>query len=200
MTLDYDTHAPTVEDIADHTGQTTPTELDTEHPDPPARRSRLFSTDKVVYVLLPAVAMLLALGVGYLNWRTGSVDSVQRAASESVSAATETTIALLSYQPDAVDRELPAAADRLTGAFRDEYLTLINDVVIPGAKEKQISASVTIPAAASISAEEKRAQVLVFVNQSTTFADGTPSSSVSSVRITLEKEGDRWLVSQFEPV
>lgn len=204
MTLDYDTHAATLEDVteADVTEadeHTTATELDTKHPEPPARW-RLFSTAKVVYVLLPAVAMFLALGVGYLDWRTGSVDSAQRAASESVAAATETTIALLSYQPDAVDRELSAAADRLTGAFRDEYLTLINDVVIPGSKEKQISAAVTIPAAASISADDKHAQVLLFVNQSTTFADGTPSNSVSSVKITLDKENDRWLVSQFEPV
>ncbi len=193
MTLDYDTRATTPAGVAD-------AELEAEHPDTPERRRRMFSTEKVVYLVLPTVAMLLALGVGYLNWRTGSVDSAQRAASESVAAATETTIALLSYQPDAVDRVLPAAADRLTGAFRDEYLTLINDVVIPGSKEKQISAAVTVPAAASISADDNHAQVLVFVNQTTTFADGTPSHSVSSVKVTLDKENERWLVSQFEPV
>lgn len=200
MTLDYDTHAAALDEAAEAEEPATATESDEEHPHSGRRLRRLFSTDTVVYVLLPAVVMLLALGVGYLDWRTGTVDSAQRAASESVTAATETTIALLSYQPDAVDTELRAAADRLTGAFRDEYLTLINDVVIPGSKDKHIAASITVPAAASISADDKRAQVLVFVNQSTTFADGAPSDSVSSVKITLEKEDGRWLVSQFEPI
>ena len=48
--------------------------------------------------------------------------------------------------------ELHAARDLLTGDFRDSYTSLTNDVVIPGAKQKQISAVATVPAAASVSA------------------------------------------------
>lgn len=163
-------------------------------------RRRLLSVRLFVFVLLPAIALLLALGNGYLKWRADSAGRSEAAAAQSVSAATETVIALLSYQPGSVDTELRAAADRLTGTFRDEYLTLINDVVIPGSKEKGISATVTVPAAASISVTENKAQVLVFVNQATSFGEGAPSHSVSSVKLTLDKENDRWLVSQFEPV
>ncbi|MDO3402966.1 hypothetical protein QWI29_23245 [Mycolicibacterium neoaurum] len=163
-------------------------------------RRRLVSRRVIVFGLLPAVALLLAMGNGYLKWRADSAAGSEVAAAESVSAATETVIALLTYQPDSVESELPAAADRLTGAFRDEYLRLVNDVVIPGSKEKGISATVTVPAAASISASENTAQVIVFVNQTTTLGGGEPSNSVSSVKLTLDKENDRWLVSQFEPV
>ena len=154
----------------------------------------------LVYGALPAVVILLTLAVGFLKWHNGSAVQSNDAAAESVAAATETAIALLAYQPDTVDTELPAAANRLTGSFRDDYLTLIRDVVIPGSKEKRISATVAIPAAASVSATENHAVVLVFVNQTTTLGDGTPSNSVSSVKMTLDKEDDRWLVSQFEPV
>ena len=59
---------------------------------------------------------------------------------------------LLSYQPDTVDKDLGAARDRLTGAFKDSYTQLIHDVVIPGAKKQRIAAVATVPAAASVSA------------------------------------------------
>ena len=80
-------------------------------------------------------------------------------------AAKDSTIALLSYKPDTVEQQLGAARDLLTGDFRDSYTSLTNDVVIPGAKQKQISAVATVPAMASVSADPNHAVVLVFVNQ-----------------------------------
>ena len=150
--------------------------------------------------ILPALALLLAVGAGYLKFQDNSVRQSQTAASESVRAATEDTVALLSYHPDSVDKELNAARDRLTGDFSDAYSRLIDDVVIPGAKQQRISAVATVPAAASVSATEKHAVVLVFVNQTTTIGDQPPTSTTSSVRVTLDKVQDRWLVSKFEPV
>ncbi len=80
-------------------------------------------------------------------------------------AAKDSTIALLSYKPDTVEQQLGGARDLLTGDFRDSYTSLTNDVVIPGAKQKQISAVATVPAVASVSANPSHAVVLVFVNQ-----------------------------------
>ena len=82
------------------------------------------------------------------------------------------------------------ARDRLTGEFRDQYTSLINDVVIPGAKEKQISAVANVPEAASVSANPGHAVVLVFVNQTVVVGTGAPTDTASSVRITLDKVGD----------
>lgn len=194
MSVDIDTAAdPELSDPP----ATTPEES-VEPPLSRPRRSRF--TQALIFGVMPAVAVVLALGVGYLKWQTGSTQQAESAAAASVAAATDTTIAILAYQSDTVDRDLHAATDRLTGTFRDQYTKLIDEVVIPGAKEKRVSASVTIPAAASVSAGENRAEVLVFVNQETKFGDDTPSNSVSSVKVTLQKEDDRWLVSQFEPV
>jgi Mce-associated membrane protein len=150
--------------------------------------------------VLPAVALLLAMGAGYLKWMDNSVRDSGRARDTSVQAAKDSTVALLSYKPDSVEQQLTAARDRLTGEFRDSYTSLTRDVVIPGAKQKQISAVATVPAAASVSAKPNRAVVLVFVNQTVIVGQDAPTDTASAVRVTLDKVGDRWLISSFDPV
>jgi Mce-associated membrane protein len=165
------------------------------------RRSRRRLWGRVVaFGILPALAILLASGAGYLKWLDASARASQVAAAQSVQAATEDTIAMLSYHPDTAEKDLTAARDRLTGSFRDSYTRLINEVVISGAKEKQISAVATVPAAASVSATENHSVVVLFVNQTTNIGDDPPSATASSVRVTLDKVDERWLVSQFEPI
>ena len=84
--------------------------------------------------------------------------------------------------------------------FRDSYTSLTNDVVIPGAKQKQISAVATVPAVASVSADPRHAVVLVFVNQTVIVGQDAPTDTASSVRVTMDKAGGRWLISKFDPV
>jgi len=150
--------------------------------------------------LLHDVALLLAIGAGYLKWMDNSVRNSETARIQSVQAAKDSTIALLSYKPDTVEQQLGAARDLLTGDFRDSYISLTNDVVIPGAKQKQIAAVATVPAVASVSAKPNHAVVLVFVNQTVIVGQDAPTDTASSVRVTLDKVGDRWLISKFDPV
>jgi Mce-associated membrane protein len=150
--------------------------------------------------VLPAVALLLALGAGYLKWMDNSVRDSEIARDESTQAAKDSTIALLSYKPDTVEQQLGGARDLMTGDFRDSYTSLTNDVVIPGAKQKQISAVATVPAVASVSANPSHAVVLVFVNQTVIVGQTAPTDTASSVRVTLDKVGNRWLISKFDPV
>lgn len=157
-------------------------------------------TRVLAYGVLPGVALLLALGAGYLKWLDTSARDDEVARAESARAATDSTIAILTYKPDTVEKDLGAARDRLTGKFQDSYTGLINDVVIPGAKEKQISATSSVPAAASVSATQNHAVVLVFVDQTVIVGSDAPSNTASSVRVTLDKIGGRWLISDFTPV
>ena len=163
-----------------------------------ARRVRW--SGAIVYVVLPALALLLASAAGFLKWQDGSARDAATARTESVRAATDSTIALLSYKPDTVEKDLDAARGRLTGTFLSAYTSLTHDVVIPGAKQKQISAVATVPAAASTSATGNRAVVLLFVNQTVIIGQDAPTNTASSVRVTLDKVGGRWLISQFDPV
>lgn len=154
----------------------------------------------IVYVVLPALALLLASAAGFLKWQDGSARDATTARTESVRAATDSTIALLSYKPDTVEKDLDAARGRLAGTFLSAYTSLTHDVVIPGAKQKQISAVATVPAAASTSATGNHAVVLLFVNQTVIIGQDAPTNTASSVRVTLDKVGGRWLISQFDPV
>jgi Mce-associated membrane protein len=156
----------------------------------------------VAFGVLPALALVLALAAGYLKWQDNSVRNSDTARIESVQAAKDTTVKMLSYKPDSVEKELNDARSLLTGDFRDQYTSLINDVVIPGAKEKQISAVATIPenGAASVSADPNHAVVLLFVNQTVVVGQDAPTDTASSVRVTLDKVGDSWLISKFDPV
>ena len=172
-------------------------------PEKPKRRiqwARVFA-----FGVLPAVVLLLGLGAGYLKWmdnsaRVNDINNADSPAREAMQAARDSTIALLSYKPDTVEQQLGAARDLLTGDFRDSYTSLTNDVVIPGAKEKQISAVATVPAIASVSADPRHAVVLVFVNQTVIVGQDAPTGTASSVRVTLDKIGSRWLISNFDPV
>ena len=166
----------------------------------PVERGSRFSWTRLLVVALPALALIIALGVGYLKWLDGTARESRAAAEASVRAASESTIAILSYKPETVDRDLKAAAERLTAGFRQQYTQLVNDVVAPGAKQQHITAVATVPAAASVSATGKHAVVLVFVDQTTTIGNDAPTQSTSSVRVSLEKVDGRWLISQFDPV
>ena len=183
---------------ADEPTETADEASESAEPKKPKRHSqwaRVFT-----FGVLPAVALLLALGAGYLKWMDNSVRDSEIARDESTQAAKESTIALLSYKPDTVEQQLGGARDLMTGDFRDSYTSLTNDVVIPGAKQKQISAVATVPAVASVSANPSHAVVLVFVNQTVIVGQTAPTDTASSVRVTLDKVGNRWLISKFDPV
>lgn len=150
--------------------------------------------------VLPGLALSLAVGAGFLKWQDSSTRVLQIARVESVAAAEDSTIAMLSYHADTAEKELNEARSRLTGEFAESYTQLINDVVIPGSKRQHISTTATVPAGASVSATTNHAVALLFVNQTAIVNDSPPQETVSSVRVTLEKFDGRWLISGFEPV
>jgi Mce-associated membrane protein len=175
-------------------------ESEPEVAEPSETKRRVNWSRVLAYGVLPGLAVILAMAAGFLKWQHSSVRDAEVVRMESVQAAKTSTVAMLSYKPDTVEQQLGAARDLLAGEFRDSYSSLTNDVVIPGAKEKQISATATVPAAASVSAEPNHAVVLVFVNQTVVMGDGAPTDTASTVRVGLDKIDGRWLISKFDPV
>ncbi|BBX09544.1 hypothetical protein [Mycolicibacterium aichiense] len=165
-----------------------------------APKKRFSLAGAVAFGVLPIVALLLAAAAGYLRYEDSSRRDADTARTESVQAAKDSTVALLSYKPESVEKDLGAARDRLTGSFLDAYTQLINTVVIPGAKEKKISALAAVPAAASVSAKPDHAVVLLFVDQTVVVGTDAPTNTASSVRVTMEKVNNRWLISGFDPI
>jgi Mce-associated membrane protein len=152
----------------------------------------------LVYGLLPALALLLAVAGGLLKWEDSSVRNTDLARSESVAAARDSTVALLTFRFDTVDRDVAAAGKRLTGNFLETYTQRTKEELVLNAKERRVSAAATVPGAACESATHNHAVVLVFVNQTIKIGNSAPADADTSVRVTLDKIGDRWLVSGFD--
>jgi len=208
-----ETDAPTgnaaIDDSAELTEKSTPdaTDADTAAADLEPRdqdrrtgKRRLNWSRMLAYGVLPALALTLAMAAGMLKYLDSSARDNDIAGLESVQAAKDATVALLSYRPDSVEQQLGAARNLLTGNFRDAYMSLTKDVVIPGAKQKQISAQASVPAAAAVTANPNHAVALVFVDQIVIIGTGAPTDTASTVRVTLDKVRGRWLISGFEPV
>jgi Mce-associated membrane protein len=179
---------------------TTPETEDTTPTPETAKTTGTDWTRALAYGILPGLVLLLALAAAYLKFVDDSVRTDDAVRTETVKAATDSTIKLLSYTPDQVEQQLGDARSLITGPFLDTYTALINDVVIPGAKEKQIAATASVPQAAAVSADPDRAVVLVFVNQSVVVGTEAPANTASSVRVTMDKVDDQWLISGFDPV
>ncbi len=150
------------------------------------------------YRVLPVLALVLAAAAGGLWYLTANHSNEAEQAAV-IKVASDGTVALLSYEPDTVRRQLTDARKLLTTPFLDEYTTLTKSV-IPGAEQRHISAATSVPAAAAVSFEKNHAVVLVFVNQIVRIGDQPPTSTPTSARVTLERLGGQWLIAKFEPV
>jgi len=175
--------------------------IDGEIGDSASRRGRANRWScALIYSLLAGLALSLAVAAGYMKWCDGVARASDLAGIEAAHVASDGTIAMLSYKPDTVQRDLDAARDRLTGGLRDSYSQLIRDVVIPGSKQKRIAAAASVPAAAPITASPNHAVVLVFVNQTVTVGADPPTDTASRIRVTVDKVKNQWLISGFDPI
>ena len=114
--------------------------------------------------------------------------------------AKSSTAKLLSYTPQNVDSELSNAAKLTTGAFRDSYTRLTHETVIPGAREKHITAAAEVPAVAVESLTASTATLIVFINQTVTVGSEKATDTASSVRMRLEEVNGSWLIAAFDPL
>ncbi|MFI6367687.1 twin-arginine translocation pathway signal [Nocardia sp. NPDC050630] len=154
-------------------------------------------------ILGASVCAVIALAavLGIFQYKLIEADRVENARVVAVQQARDSAVALLSYKPDTVDADVAAARHRLTGPFLGYYSKFTDDVVIPASKEKKIATTATVSAASLMSIDGQHARVLLFVNQSTTSADGpTPAQSASSVVATLTATDDTWLIEKFDPI
>jgi Mce-associated membrane protein len=107
---------------------------------------------------------------------------------------------MLSYTPENVETTLNEAKAMLASPFRESYGELIQNTVIPGAKEKKITATCHVAGAAVESLTQDKASLLVFVNQQVTVPPAEPTDTASSVRVGMKKINGDWLIDAFDPV
>lgn len=156
-----------------------------------------------VSVLVVAALVISSAGAGVIYWWIYRPDHDTRPAAQQqvVDAAKEGTVALLSYAPDTLDKDLTAAKSHLTGEFLKYYSQFTDDIVKPAASKKGVKTEATVVDAALSEMHPDRAVVLVFVNQVTTSKDRPePAMATSAVMVTMDKSAGHWLISEFKPV
>lgn len=154
-------------------------------------------------VTIAVLLVLSAGGAGGVYWWIYRPDQQTNAVAEkrAVDAAKDGTVALLSYAPDTLDRDLAAAKSHLTGEFLTYYSQFTDTIVKPAASKKGVKTEANVVRAAVSEMHPDSAVVLVFVNQVTTSKDRPePALATSAVMVSLVKKSDRWLISEFKPV
>jgi len=169
--------------------------------DPDATRSRrrwpaLFAA--TIGLLLGSV--VAAASVYWWLYRPDQLTN-EAAQQQVIAAAKEGIEAALSYSPENLENDLSTAKSNMTGKFLDYYSDFTKNVVTPAAKDKGVKTEANVARAAVSEMDPGKAEVLVFVNQVTTSkARPTPALATSTVLVTMVKSGDRWLISEFNPV
>ncbi|OBG75399.1 MULTISPECIES: hypothetical protein [unclassified Mycobacterium] len=158
-----------------------------------ARWRSILATSLVVAAV--GVAAGLYVGLYRPDQRIGDA-----AARRAIQAASDGTVAVLSYSYDHLDSDFAAAKSRLTGDFLNYYGKFTADVVGPTAREGQLTVTANAIRAAVADLHPDRAAVLVFVDQTTaSMQKKDPVKTQSSVLVTLTKTNGTWLIAKFDP-
>jgi Mce-associated membrane protein len=165
--------------------------------------SRTLRNVKVVPVTL---ILLLLISGGVATWLYFERYQPNRQTDPSVAravirAASDGTVALLSYSPESLDKDFATAKSHLSGDFLSYYNQFTEQIVGPAAKEKSLKTTARVIGAAVSELHPNSAVVLVYVDQSTTSKDRPdPSESASSVLVSMTRVNGNWLITKFEPV
>jgi Mce-associated membrane protein len=152
------------------------------------------------------VGVLIAAAAGLAAWTYEYQYRPDRQSDNSVAqtamrAATDGTVALLTYGPDSVNDDFASAKKHLTGDFLTYYAKFTEKVVAPAAKEKGVKTTATVVQAAVSEIRPDSAVVLLFVNQGTTSKERPePSLTSSTVLVRMTKIDGQWLIAKFDPV
>lgn len=169
-----------------------------------ARKGSRRSVRALVTAALLAVALLgsgAVAGWVYVNEYRPDQETDPAAAQVALDAAKTGTIALLSYSPDSLDQDFANAKSKLTGDFLNYYTQFTEQIVTPAAREKSVKTAASVVRAAVSQMEPENAEVLVFINQTTTSKENPDGAfAASSVKVGLTKIDGNWLIESFDPV
>ncbi len=178
-----------------------------ESPEQKTRQQRTRPRIPRNVALVPVIlALLLLLSGGAATWMyferyQPNQRTDPRVATAVVNAASEGTVALLSYSPESLDKDFATAKSHLSGDFLSYYTQFTDQIVAPAAKEKSLKTTAHVMGAGVQELHPNSAVVLVYVDQSTTSKDRPdPTLSASTVLVSLTRINGSWLITKFDPV
>lgn len=156
--------------------------------------------------ILAALAILAGAGVGIAWWQAQDSSAVtapdgtlvgDEPRSEAIVAGADLTQRALSYDYRTLANDMEVAEARMTPSFRKEYKATMAAVRANTVKNK-IVLQADVVSSSIITATERKAQLLVFINQ-TTSAQATKAQQLdrNSLIVTLERGKGDWMLSKL---
>jgi Mce-associated membrane protein len=168
---------------------------------PPGRRFRRRRGWAAAVLVVLIVAASAAGAWQYVYQNRSDAATNAHAADAAVAAARDGAVAILSYSPDTLERDFTSAKSHLTGDFLSYYNEFTEQVVRPAATEQKVKTTAEVTRAALSEISPNSAKVLVFINQTTaSTAKPDPVLTASSVLVTMDRRGNAWLISGFDPL
>lgn len=101
---------------------------------------------KIVPAILIALLLLSGGGATWLYFKQYRPDKQTDAsvATAVVNAASDGTVALLSYSPDSLDKDFATAKSHLSGDFLSYYNQFTEQIVAPAAKQKSLKTTARV--------------------------------------------------------
>lgn len=179
-------------------------ENETDVVEPPPVASR---TSRIVrrWKGLGAASLLLTVAgltaAFYFSEYRPGLQTNASAQEELIDQASSATVALLSYSPETLDRDMERAQSLMTGEFLTYYGKFTAEVVAPAVRDRGIQANAQVLNSAVMEMRPDMAKVLVFLNQETVSRDRPePALVASSVVVSVDKVDGKWLISALDPV
>lgn len=154
----------------------------------------------LVWAALVVASVLLLAGLLYLQYLPDQQmnESAEQSAKD---AAKDGTVAVYTYSAQTLDRDIASAQSHLTGDFLSQYKQYVQGPAPSEAKQNAVKTAATVVAAAVKDLHPGSADVLLFINQTTTTAQNPATSLASrSILVTLLKVDGKWLISSMAPV
>jgi Mce-associated membrane protein len=141
-----------------------------------------------------------AVGYFYLIYRP-DLQTDNAAAHQVIKAASDGAVALLSYSPETLDRDLTNAKSRVTEDYLAYYQRFADQIVGPAAQRGQVTTTASVVKAAVSEMHPNSAVVLVFLKQKTASKEKPqPIVTSSSVRVEMTKVNGSWLIEKLEAI
>jgi Mce-associated membrane protein len=171
---------------------------------PTAARAGGTPPNWVLAVLAGLLVAALALD-GFVAWREVSQRNAEEASAralhsaliQSPSVAEQAAVPVLSYRYDTIDKDLAEAQRYLTDEFRPGYTASIG-LVRREATRAQVTVEAEVLNSGVVEASGNRAEVLLFVNQTTTSpARSEPTTALNRVVFSMVKRDGTWKVADI---
>lgn len=162
---------------------------------------RLLARWRPILLTLVLVATTgYAVGYFYLIYRP-DLQTDNAAAHQVIKAASDGAVALLSYSPETLDRDLTNAKSRVTEDYLAYYQRFADQIVGPAAQRGQVTTTASVVKAAVSEMHPNSAVVLVFLKQKTASKQKPqPIVTSSSVRVEMTKVNGSWLIEKLEAI